>query len=313
MEKDVTISFIIPAYNEEKLLPKVLSSINLLVTSVSYEIIVVDNGSTDATPIIAKECGAKVIIDVSKTISGLRNLGASYAVGKVFIFIDSDVVITPVWAENISKVLLSIEQNKEIITGSRYGISKNPSWIEKYWFLPMTKEKSKYINGGHLIIHRYAFYKTGGFNDNLITGEDWEFCMRAKQMGITIVNNPDLHVIHERYPKTIRQFIRKEKWHGIQDFYDISTFLKSKPAIFALLYWLSGLCGIGFSLYYKSFIYIIMTIIINSIFCILATFYKRKQFPLNVGYYFLLYNVYFYARGLVLLERLFQRHIWDSK
>jgi len=313
MKQTTTISFIIPTYNEELFLPKVLSSIKQLVSNIVYEIIVVDNGSTDATTRIAQECGAKVIVDSSKTIAGLRNLGARYAVGKVLVFLDGDVIITHEWVENIFKVVTSIEHNNQIITGSRYGIVTNPGWIEKHWFLPMTHEKARYINGGHLIVDRDVFNEIGGFTDSLITGEDWEFCMRAKQKGMVIFNNPDLRVIHEGYPKNLRQFIRREKWLGIQDFYNISTFLKSRPAIFASLYWFSGILGIFLFLYYKSVIYIIIAFIINSIFCIFATLNKKTQFPLNVIYYFLLYHVYFFARGLSLIDSLLQKHTRSGK
>lgn len=294
----VNISFIIPAHNEEKHLPKVLATINQLISDLVYEIIVVDNGSTDSTVNIAQEFGAMVLQDSSKTIAGLRNLGAEYAMGKILVFLDADVIITPKWAKEIVNLTSKLDENNRIVTGSHCGISANPSWIEKYWFLPMTLEKSNYMNSGHLIIDRNVFHEIGGFNSDLITGEDWEFCMRAKQKGIAIINNPELSVIHEGYPKTLRQFIRREKWHGIQDFYDMKSFINSKPAIFAVLYWLLGILGIILSVYYKSITYIVSAIMINSTLCLLVTLYKRKQLPINMIFYFLLYNAYFFARGL---------------
>ncbi len=302
----VDISFIIPVYNEEENLPNVLSAIRQFVTNLTYEIIIVDNGSTDSTVSIAQEFGAKVLYNSSSTIAGLRNLGAQSAQGRVLVFIDGDVIITQGWAENISEVLSIIEQDKRVITGSRYGVRTKPSWIEKHWFLPMTQEKANYINGGNLIIDSDVFHEIGGFNDTLITGEDYEFCMRAKQKGIVIINNPKLHVIHEGYPKTLKQFIRREKWHGIQDVYNINSFLKSKPAILSMFYWLSGMAGIILFLYYKSLIYLMSAIFINTAICFLTTLFKRRQYPLSIFSYFLLYHVYFFARGLSLIERLFK-------
>lgn len=298
------LSFIIPAYNEEKLLPKVLSAIKRHVVSLVYQIVVVDNGSTDATTQIASDFGATVLVDSSKTIAGLRNLGARYASARTLVFLDADVIITKQWAENIFDVIESIQKNSRIITGSRYGISTNPSWIERHWFLPMTREKGKYINGGHLIIDTHLFHEVGGFSDSLRTGEDWEFCVRAKQNGIMIINNPNLLVIHEGYPKTISQFIDREKWLGIQDFCDISSFCKSRPAIFGLSYCLSGIIGAALFLYHRSVAYIAIAIIINSTLCLTATLSRKKQFRLNVPVYFFLYNVYFFARGFALIHRL---------
>jgi len=262
----------------------------------------VDNGSTDSTTSIAKEFGAKILTDYKKTIAGLRNTGAGFATGKILVFIDGDVIITKEWAENILKVISSLEENSRIITGARCGISEKQNWIERRWFLPMMREKSNYMNSGHLIVTKEIFQEIGGFDETLLTGEDWEFCMRAKEKGIEIINNPDLRVIHEGYPKTLRQFICREKWHGIQDVSDMKSFLKSMPALLAVLYWLTGILGIVLSIYHKSVIYFLAAFTANSMICLLAALNKRRQFPLNIFFYFFLYNVYFFARGLSFVE-----------
>ena len=306
VDTSVNLSFVIPAYNEEKLLPIMLSAIREQIESVSYEIIVVDNGSGDSTAEIAYRFGARVLVDSKRTIAGLRNLGASVATGTVLVFLDADVILTKEWAENVHSVFVSIHKNNQIITGSRYGIRDNASWIEKYWFLPMTEEKANYMNGGNLIIDRRVFYEIGCFDEALTTGEDFEFSMRAKEKGIEVINNPGLRVVHEGYPRTLRQFIKREKWHGIQDVHNIESFLKSWPAMLGALYWVSGTTGLIFSAFHKTGVYVIVTFIINSIFCIIATLNKRRQFRLNVAYYFVLYHVYFFARGLPLIEKILQ-------
>ena len=304
-EKKFTISFIIPTYNEEKFLPKVLTAIKKLVINLRYEIIVVDNGSTDATPRIAESYCAKVIIDASKTIAGLRNLGAQNASGNILVFLDGDVILTKEWTKNIFDVIKQLEIDNKIITGSRCGISLNPSWIEKHWFLPMTFEKSNYINSGHLIINKNVFKELGGFNEQFKTGEDWEFCIRAKNRGVfKIINNPNLYVIHEGYPKTIREFIRREIWHGIQDVNNIYSFIHSKPSIFSLLYLSIGICGIVFFINHKSINFLLTAVILNSTLCFIASLQKRKKFPLNLFYYFLIFHLYFFARGLSLFYKI---------
>ena len=73
----INFSIIIPAYNEEKFLPACLKSLNEQnYPNDDYEIIVIDNGSTDKTQDIVLQYGAKLIINEEKNISGLRNLGA---------------------------------------------------------------------------------------------------------------------------------------------------------------------------------------------------------------------------------------------
>jgi len=304
--EDREVSFIIPTYNEEVHLPKVLRSIRDHAVDLNFETIVVDNGSTDSTVEIAGQYGVKILKDSSETIAGLRNLGAGHSLGRVLVFLDGDVLITAEWAAEFGKVLSTLDSNKKLITGSRCGISSDSNWIEKCWYLPMIHEPASYMNSGHLIIRRDLFFELGGFNENLITGEDWELSKRAQKKGITILNNPHLRVIHEGYPKTLREFVRRERWHGLQDFRDIKSFITSKVALITVLYWIIGIAGIALSIYFRSIFYIIMGLIINSILCIVATLRKQRQFPLNIFVYFLLYHVYFFSRGLSVGNRLFR-------
>lgn len=298
------ISFIIPAYNEEGLLPVVLSAVRNNVHKIPYEMLVIDNGSTDKTVSVARNHGARILEDPNKTIAGLRNLGVKHSTGSILIFLDADVIITEAWGQNISQTILEITENRRVITGSRYGVRNNPSWIERCWFKPMTQEHANYINGGHLIVERHIFDEVRGFNDSLVTGEDWDFCMRAKKKGIRIVNNSDLYVVHEGYPKTLRQFIRREKWHGTQDFRSFNSFRSSKPAILATLYWCIGLFCLALSIYSKSMIYIFVGVALMSGICLVSTFKKRTQYELDLLSYFALFHVYFFARGLTLFEKL---------
>jgi glycosyltransferase involved in cell wall biosynthesis len=286
------VSFILPTLNEAESLSRSLAVIEEAARGFAHEIIIVDNGSVDSTLNIAKGFGAKVLQDSTKTIAGLRNMGAAEAIGKVFVFLDADVMLTPAWAEEFDRVHKVLIAGSRVVTGSRCGISTNPSWIEKHWFLAMTQEIATYINSGHLIIQASAFKEIGGFNDNLITGEDWEFSMRAKQKNFSVLNNPKLEVIHEGYPKSLRSFILRES---------------------AMFYWIFLLAGLALTLYLKSIIWIIVAVAINAMICLVATSRKRMRYKLNILPYFLLFNVYFFSRGLSALRRLLgQRSIFRT-
>src|SRR5262245_14051485 len=89
------ISFIVPAYNEEHELSDTLSAIRESASGVSqsYEIIVVDDASTDATPKIALDAGAKVIPINRRQIAASRNAGARAAQGEYLFFVDADTRI----------------------------------------------------------------------------------------------------------------------------------------------------------------------------------------------------------------------------
>ena len=79
------VSVIIPAYNEESYLPQTIGAIKssiLELPQLEWEIIVVDNVSTDLTSQIAEELGARVVLEANRGISKARNRGAKHASGK---------------------------------------------------------------------------------------------------------------------------------------------------------------------------------------------------------------------------------------
>src|SRR6266404_2121031 len=102
------ISFIIPAYNEEHELSKTLAAIRTAAsgTAQPYEIIVVDDASTDATPEIALRAGAKVIAINRRQIASARNAGARVAQGEYLFFIDAD---TRIERAHVSRGITTLE------------------------------------------------------------------------------------------------------------------------------------------------------------------------------------------------------------
>ena len=91
------ISFVIPAYNEEALLRPTLRTLISAAgaTGERYEVIVVDDASTDRTAAIAREEGATVVAANCRQIAGSRNAGAAAAAGEFLVFIDADTLVTP--------------------------------------------------------------------------------------------------------------------------------------------------------------------------------------------------------------------------
>jgi glycosyltransferase involved in cell wall biosynthesis len=89
------LSFIVPAHNEELWIGKCLASIRGTMEKVGepYEMIVVDDASTDSTCQIAEQFGAHTLRADYRKISAVRNAGARAAVGDVFFFVDADTRI----------------------------------------------------------------------------------------------------------------------------------------------------------------------------------------------------------------------------
>ena len=91
----IVISFIVPAYNEEAELPGTLRAIRSAAVGYEHEIVLVNDGSTDATGAIGEKFGARVISIERRQIAAARNAGAAAARGNVFIFVDADTRIGP--------------------------------------------------------------------------------------------------------------------------------------------------------------------------------------------------------------------------
>lgn len=300
-----TISVVIPALNEEKFIANTLKALRDFVTNINYEVIVVDNGSTDNTREIAKEFEAKVLLAPEATISKLRNEGVKNTSGEILVFIDADVCITQKWADNIIATTQLLQKQPDTITGSRCLAPQNNNWLNKYWFNHLNSYESSYINSGHLITTRSLFNSINGFSENLRTAEDYDFCHKAKKQGAEITPFPDLEVIHYGYPETIKAFIRRERWHGREDFETYNSFLESKVAWAAtfnsLLLIIMTTCTIYHSELPFTFIYLgIMCLI-----CTLLSKYKyrslsfRELLPTAVIFYF-----YLTGRSLSLMDRI---------
>lgn len=234
------ISVIIPAYNEEKYISLAITSINAALEGVAlkYQIIVVDNGSTDSTVEVANALSRVTVLTIAKsTVSAARNVGANAASGSLYYFIDADVVVPKLWGQAVNAVFLSQKASaREALFGHPYAVRENPSCIEKNWFEPLVGQQKSYLSGGNILVSREAFLKIGGFDETLVTGEDYDFCAQAKRMGIPIEINSTLSVVHLGFPSTLAHFMRRELWHGMGDFSTFNRFINSKIAIASLIF-----------------------------------------------------------------------------
>src|SRR5687768_12507545 len=110
----MSISVIVPAYNEEKYLGETLKSIHRAVDflqkndAVPTEVIVVDNGSTDSTSAIALSLGASIVQETRHNVAAVRNAGANFAKGNVLVFVDADTIVPEALLSRINDCLVSV-------------------------------------------------------------------------------------------------------------------------------------------------------------------------------------------------------------
>lgn len=302
------LSFIIPALNEEEHIGGVLDAIRDNVDRrFRHDVIVVDNGSSDRTVEIAGKKGAICLHAPGCTISTLRNLGASEARSEILVFMDADVFLTKDWGERVAGGIEKLHSQPHIITGSFCGISEENNWIERIWFAPRTtrNEEINYMNSGHLVIHRSLFLKVGGFDPKLETGEDYEFCARARGMGARIENDPELKVAHAGYPKSIKHFFARERWHARGDYKSLKTLASSKPALVSLANLCMALmCTIGMVVYPWLWFFFVCVYVLFLGGISLAASINRCGGKFNPGFWGIvfLYMVYFAARTVSMVD-----------
>jgi GT2 family glycosyltransferase len=177
------ISFVIPAHNEEAELPKTLQSIHLAAFNArcDYEIILVDDGSTDATAFIAKKFGSLVISIDRRQIAAARNAGARAARGDIFVFVDADTHIT---SEHVRGVMGALDSGC-VGGGCRLQLDdKIPLW-GKILFNAFARVYFAFQlgAGAFLFATRPAFFAAGGFDETYFAGEEVLFTFALKKLG----------------------------------------------------------------------------------------------------------------------------------
>ena len=230
------VSIIVPAYNEAHRIDYTLERLHSVVRKVrlSYEVVVIDNGSTDSTAERALYFADVLRLDRRETISTARNRGAALAKGRVLAFVDADVWLTDKWAEHLHSQLSNIVDQRAI-TGGQYLVSVQPSWVERYWFKALEERRPSYINAGNLILSAALFEELEGFDRKLATNEDVDLCRRATSRGVNVEPDAGFAAHHDGYPRTLSNFFKRELWCGRGDFSSIKAFLASKTAMFAAL------------------------------------------------------------------------------
>jgi len=175
---DSLVSIIIPTKNSEKFLGKCLDSIKNQ-TYQNIKIIVVDNNSTDRTKEIAKKFTDKVF-NKEPERSAQRNFGVSQSVGNYLLIIDSDMVLSE---KVIESCVIKIQENKN----TKGIIIPEESFGEGFWAKCKKLERSFYVGVDWMEAARFfeknAFLKAGGFDESMVSGEDWDLSQRIEKEG----------------------------------------------------------------------------------------------------------------------------------
>lgn len=256
------VSIAIPALNEAANIGRCLSSIrDCFPKDLQLEILVGDHGSRDGTPEIAVANGARVVAHRGGTVGGLRNVIASQCRGAVLIFLDADITVTPAWGAGLRAALIDLQRRPRQVTGSMCAVPEIDNPFIRYWFARIPRADSSYLGTAHLIVPAALFRELEGFDASLRSGEDFDFCERARRHGAALVLRPELKVLHHDYPLTARAFVSRECWHGSGDFQSFGRMARSKVALAAVAFLVGQLVAL-ISLVFDWRVFVVMELAI---------------------------------------------------
>lgn len=196
----IKYSIIVPCHNEEKFVSKILQNLNNInYEKEKYEIILVDNASTDKTCIKIweflcknKSKNLKIVHENHKGVSTARNSGAYIARGEYCIFLDADNIVDESFLNNIDKKF-----TKNVVCSSIKTMPFDGGIIIYifFWIIDLIKRLSGRAFGKS-IINSKVFNLIGKFNENIVLGENVEifiklkkFCKENKKK-MEYINNP---------------------------------------------------------------------------------------------------------------------------
>lgn len=225
----VIISFIIPCYNKADFLSETLDSV-LSQTFHNWECIIINDGSSDETEIIAKkyinsDLRFKYIYQSNQGVSSARNNGISFSSGKYILPLDADDTIDPTYVEKAISHFENYPNTKLVYCkADKIGTESGP-----YYFPEYTYENLIWKNTFHnsCIFKRIDFDNTSGYNLNMKQGyEDYDFWLSliGPQDMVFCINEPLFHYRILNDSRNVDAFKHREElliqiYHNHKDIY----------------------------------------------------------------------------------------------
>jgi cellulose synthase/poly-beta-1,6-N-acetylglucosamine synthase-like glycosyltransferase len=214
----VNVSVIVPAFNAAKTIGACLDGLFAqTLPRAQYEVIVVDDGSTDATRAIAQTRGAIVVTQDNRGAGAARNTGAQNARGDLLCFIDADSIPDPRWLAE----LIAPFADATIAGASGEKQTRQTSWIARYVqfeydfkYDRLARGAMDFVDSSTAAYRRDIFIASGGFDATLGEAEDVELSFRLAARGNKLILARAAIVWHQ-HPESLGEFLRRKYQYAI--------------------------------------------------------------------------------------------------
>jgi len=198
VENRSLVSVIIPVYNGERYLAEAIESV-LAQTYRPIEIVVVDDGSTDGSAEVAKgfHDNIRYVFQPNSGSPAARNTGLRMANGNVISFIDAD----DLWSNNkLSLQLKHLDNNSsaEIVLGHLQFLLYRITDSNKHGW-EVSSDPQITLNLGSGVFRKSVFDKVGLFDETLHYCDDWDWFMRAKELGVSMLIHKEVTLLYRRH------------------------------------------------------------------------------------------------------------------
>jgi len=310
----ITFSIIIPARNEERNIARCLHSISAVEwPSNDFEVLLIDNGSSDRTVQIATDHGARVFIRPGDSVAGLRNFGASQSVGNILVFIDADCTVSPEWFSSASQYL---DQVEVVCFGSPPIVPDDCIWVQRAWFHIRRKvgvAETEWLESMNMFVRKESFDLVSGFNAELVTCEDYDLSVRLRSLG-RLISDDRILAVHHGEASSLKHFFRKEHWRALGnirgmgshsfDWRELPSVLL--PLIYCFFVLTAVVCLFTALFFQRNFFFYSLGVLLLvwqfPIWCLAFWKVRRNGGFIEATQLYMLLNIYFFARGLASLR-----------